>query len=221
MPPKPTKRRRHSHVYHSTHAFALEDNGNGLIYGQCSGEEDEAPFVADVCRNSSEYTDQEQANARLIVAAPAQALVLDLVQLGVMTLQEGDAEFDGVMYWFDHTKPDWCVSVIAAIGWETARTAIAQAREATSHHPHAAPVRATRPLRRAFPPGQNPATGEGREGVPVRRLWPEILPAHEHGRSHPRRSDLEHRRQKTREGYCLSTVRTIPPSGISLPRPTG
>jgi hypothetical protein len=48
-----------------------EDNGNGLIYGQCSGDDDEAPFVADVCTDLNRYTDQEQANARLIVSAPA------------------------------------------------------------------------------------------------------------------------------------------------------
>jgi hypothetical protein len=47
-----------------------EDNGNGLIYGQCSGDDDEAPFVADVCTDANAYTEREQANARLIVAAP-------------------------------------------------------------------------------------------------------------------------------------------------------
>jgi hypothetical protein len=48
-----------------------EDNGNGLIYGQCSGDDDEAPFVADVCSDPNRYTEQEQANARLIHSAPA------------------------------------------------------------------------------------------------------------------------------------------------------
>ncbi len=47
-----------------------EDNGNGLIYGQCSGDDDQAPFVADVCSSPDSYTEQEQANARLIEAAP-------------------------------------------------------------------------------------------------------------------------------------------------------
>jgi hypothetical protein len=46
-----------------------EDNGNGLIYGQCSGDDEEAPFVADVCSSPLAYTDQEKANARLITAA--------------------------------------------------------------------------------------------------------------------------------------------------------
>jgi hypothetical protein len=48
-----------------------EDNGNGLIYGQCSGDDDEAPFVADVCNDPNRYTEQDQTNARLIVSAPA------------------------------------------------------------------------------------------------------------------------------------------------------
>ena len=49
-----------------------EDNGNGLIYGQVSGDDDEAPFVADVCRDGARgfYSDEEQANAQLISAAP-------------------------------------------------------------------------------------------------------------------------------------------------------
>jgi hypothetical protein len=70
---------------------------------------------------------QAEANARLIAAAPAQAIVLGLVQLGLMTLQEGEAEFDGVMYWFDERQADWCVSVVNAIGWDTARAAIVTA----------------------------------------------------------------------------------------------
>jgi hypothetical protein len=48
-----------------------QDNDAGLIYGQVSGDDDEAPFVADVCNNpgSGEYTEQEQANAAFIVRA--------------------------------------------------------------------------------------------------------------------------------------------------------
>ena len=68
------------------------------------------------------------ANARLIVSAPAQVIILDLVRLGLMTLGEGDAEFDGVMYWFDDQQVDWCVAVVNAIGWDTARAAIAKVR---------------------------------------------------------------------------------------------
>jgi hypothetical protein len=112
-------------VKHTTAPW--EDNGNGLIYGQCRADDDEAPFVADVCDNPHAYTEQEQANAQLIVAAPARAIILDLVQQGLMTLQEGEAEFDGVMYRFDARQPDWCVGVLASIGWDAARVAIANA----------------------------------------------------------------------------------------------
>jgi len=49
-----------------------EDNGIGLIYGQVCGDDDEAPFVADVCRDGAGgfYSDEEQANARLITSSP-------------------------------------------------------------------------------------------------------------------------------------------------------
>jgi hypothetical protein len=66
-----------------------------------------------------------EANARLVTAAPAQAIILELVQLGLMTLEVGEAEFDGVMYWFDPRQADWCVGVVNAIGWDVARSAIA------------------------------------------------------------------------------------------------
>lgn len=46
-----------------------QDNEAGLIYGQVSGDEDEAPFVCDVCDSPLDYTDQEKANAALIVRA--------------------------------------------------------------------------------------------------------------------------------------------------------
>jgi hypothetical protein len=69
-----------------------------------------------------------QAKARLIVAAPAQAIILELVQLGLMTLTEGEAEFDDVMYWFDGQKVDWCVGVVDAIGWDAAHAPITDVR---------------------------------------------------------------------------------------------
>ena len=49
-----------------------QDNDEGLIFGQVSGDTDIAPFVCDVCDNpgSGVYTEQEKANARLIAAAP-------------------------------------------------------------------------------------------------------------------------------------------------------
>jgi hypothetical protein len=47
-----------------------EANAAGLIYGHVGHDEDEAPFVCDVCVSPLEYTEAERANARLIAAAP-------------------------------------------------------------------------------------------------------------------------------------------------------
>jgi hypothetical protein len=47
-----------------------QDNDAGLIYGQVSADDDEAPFICDVCDNQPDYTEREKANARLIAAAP-------------------------------------------------------------------------------------------------------------------------------------------------------
>ncbi len=49
-------------------------NGNGLIYGQCSGDDGEAPFVADIIADRERaafgmMTDQEAATAAFIVTA--------------------------------------------------------------------------------------------------------------------------------------------------------
>ena len=46
-----------------------EDNDAGLIYGQVAGDDDEAPFVCDVCENQPDYSVREKANAALIVRA--------------------------------------------------------------------------------------------------------------------------------------------------------
>jgi hypothetical protein len=46
-----------------------QDNDAGLIYGQVSGDHDEAPFVCDVCENQPDYSKREKANAALIVRA--------------------------------------------------------------------------------------------------------------------------------------------------------
>jgi hypothetical protein len=83
-----------------------------------------------VTAEASSLEAEDHANALVIAAAPAQAIVLGLVQLGLMTLAEGDAEFDGVMYWFDDQQPDWCIGVVDAIGWDAARTALVQAKAA-------------------------------------------------------------------------------------------
>ena len=74
--------------------------------------------------------DALEANASLIAAAPAQRIVLDLLQLGLATIDEGELEFDGVMYWFDHRCPHWATAVVDAIGWDHARAAIAEATPA-------------------------------------------------------------------------------------------
>lgn len=98
-------------------------------------------ITADFCESSiaeiprwqdddSNDSQEAEANARLFTAAPAQAIILDLVQHGLMTLEEGEAEFDGVMYWFDHRQADWCVGVVDAIGWDHARLAIVEAMAA-------------------------------------------------------------------------------------------
>jgi hypothetical protein len=46
-----------------------EINDAGLIYGQVSGDDDEAPFVADVCNSPLEYTEQEKATGKLLAAS--------------------------------------------------------------------------------------------------------------------------------------------------------
>jgi len=105
--------------------YTLDARGVCRIHG---GDNAKAPIrIGEVTAATQK---QAEANARLIVAAPAQALILDLVQQGLMTLQEGEAEFDGVMYWFDARQPDWCAGVVAAIGWDAARAAIAEAKAA-------------------------------------------------------------------------------------------
>jgi hypothetical protein len=105
--------------------YTLDARGICGIHG---GDNAKPPVrIGEVTADTQE---QAEANARLIVAAPAQTIILDLVQQGLMTLAEGEAEFDGVMYWFDARQPDWCVGVVNAIGWDAARTAIAQAMAA-------------------------------------------------------------------------------------------
>jgi hypothetical protein len=48
-----------------------EDNGSGMIVGPLPDDDGDAPFVCDVCEHPGiEYTEEQQANARLIEAAP-------------------------------------------------------------------------------------------------------------------------------------------------------
>jgi hypothetical protein len=76
-----------------------------------------------------EARDYAEHVTRLAAAASAEALMLDLIRYGLMSLEDGEAEFDDVMYWFDDQNPDW-TAVIEAIGWDTARAAIARAMTA-------------------------------------------------------------------------------------------
>ena len=46
-----------------------EDNDSGLIYGQCQGDDDPSPFIADVCESPLEYTAEERARAEFITRA--------------------------------------------------------------------------------------------------------------------------------------------------------
>jgi hypothetical protein len=92
-----------------------EDNGNGLIYGQCSGDDDEAPFVADVCNDPNAYTEQEQANAHRICAAvnACKGLSTEALERGIIAelrhflgelltaAEELDAALDGATDPFD------------------------------------------------------------------------------------------------------------------------
>jgi hypothetical protein len=110
--------------------------GNWKIAGNRDSDTQELRIVEDstggeiaVIYPTLGYAQADIANARLIVAAPAQAVILSLVQQGLMTLQDGEAEFDGVMYVFDAHQPDWCVGVVDAIGWDAARAAIAEATQ--------------------------------------------------------------------------------------------
>jgi len=67
---------------------------------------------------------ETEANAGLITAAPALALLLEMLRYGVLTLSDGDAEFEGTLYAFDSSHPDWS-TLVDTIGWDKARAAIA------------------------------------------------------------------------------------------------
>jgi hypothetical protein len=71
-----------------------EDNGAGLIYGQVSGDDDEAPFVADVANDRTAaalgiITPQERTNAAFIVrACNAHSDMLEALELCVDCLAD-------------------------------------------------------------------------------------------------------------------------------------
>jgi hypothetical protein len=52
-----------------TRTLPWEHNGNGLINGQSQADEDEAPFIADVCESSLDCTPEEKAKAEFITRA--------------------------------------------------------------------------------------------------------------------------------------------------------
>jgi hypothetical protein len=52
-----------------TRTLPWAHNGNGLINGQCQGDEDQAPFIADVCDSPLDCTLEETAKAEFITRA--------------------------------------------------------------------------------------------------------------------------------------------------------
>jgi hypothetical protein len=109
-----------------------EDNGNGLIYGQCSGDDDEAPFVADVCNDPNAYTEPEQANARRICATvnACQGLSIVVLEQGIIqellkALKACELQLHEYVHWH-HTNTGGC-SVEIEDAWDQARAAIAKA----------------------------------------------------------------------------------------------
>jgi hypothetical protein len=105
--------------------FYNRDEG-GLYEHNVNVEEGEICQVFDPTGNDEGV---KAANARLIAAAPAQRILLDLLRHGLATIAEGDLECDGVMYWFDDSCPDWA-AVVNAIGWDHARALLAKATAA-------------------------------------------------------------------------------------------
>jgi hypothetical protein len=52
-------------------------------------------------------------------AARAALLLIDMVRYGIISLGDGEAEFQETIYAFDATAPDW-QALVDAIGWDTA-----------------------------------------------------------------------------------------------------
>ena len=64
-----------------------EANSTGLIYGQCQGDDDNAPFIADVCDSPLDYTPDEQARAEFITrACNAHPDLVDALQDALLAL---------------------------------------------------------------------------------------------------------------------------------------
>lgn len=70
---------------------------------------------------------QEQLEiAGLMASVPAMAILLDFARYGVAEMSDGEVVFEGVVYAYDSRNPDWN-ALLNAIGWDTARAAIAKA----------------------------------------------------------------------------------------------
>jgi hypothetical protein len=66
-----------------------------------------------------------------MASAPAQALLLDMVRHGIASINDGEVEFDEVIYAYDPYAPDWA-ALMDAIGSEKAHAAILKAEGAAS-----------------------------------------------------------------------------------------
>jgi hypothetical protein len=99
-----------------------EHNDNGLIYGQCSEEDEEAPYVCDVIEVPAlgMPSPVEEANARRIVATvnACQGIPTEALEEGVVR-QLVDALED----LYDWLTPDWQQSNLG----DKARAALAKA----------------------------------------------------------------------------------------------
>lgn len=71
----------------------------------------------------------DEANARLIAAAPAADLLLQMLRLGLACF-DGDTNefrFDGLRYSTRGSGPDWS-KLVTFIGWNKCRAAVARAK---------------------------------------------------------------------------------------------
>lgn len=75
------------------------------------------------CQHSVPTKGVARANAHLIAAAPAQALILEMLCAGVARIEKWEFCFDGIRY--SHGN-DWNL-VLDIIGWDRARAAIKRA----------------------------------------------------------------------------------------------
>ena len=85
--------------------------------------------------NGKELLRVLDGEARTREAAPAQAMLLDMLRYGILTLSDGEAEFEGVIYAFNDRDPDWR-AVLDAIGEQRARAAVARAKDPAASANH-------------------------------------------------------------------------------------